>query len=193
MYRSQRGAVSGALIALIVVGILGAMAVMSYISNANLGNKLEVAIKAKYADNENIYANGTQKVMEIAQVPGMYAADLQKVVTAAIQGRYGPNGSQATMQWIKEAGVSLDPSMYTKIQQVIEAFRNEFQQSQTALLDRCRNYEELRGTVWTGMWLSFAGYPKRDIDKMCTIVSTDKAAKTFETKRDTGIQLRPAN
>jgi uncharacterized protein (UPF0333 family) len=193
MYRSQRGAVSGALIALIVVGILGAMAVMTYISNANLGNRLEIAIKAKYADNENIYANGTQKVMEIAQVPGMYAADLQKVVTAAIQGRYGPNGSQATMQWIKEAGVSLDPSMYTKIQQVIESFRNEFQQSQTALLDQCRNYETLRGNVWSGFWLNIAGYPKKDIDKMCTIVTTDKARQTFETKRDTGIQLRPAN
>jgi hypothetical protein len=192
LYR-QRGAVSGAVIALIVFSLIAALVVVSYISNANLGNRLEVAIKAKYADNENIYANGTQKVMEIAQVPGMYAADLQKVVTAAIQGRYGPNGSQATMQWIKEAGVTLDPSMYTKIQQVIEAFRNEFQQSQTALLDQCRNYETLRGTVWTGMWLSIAGYPKRDIDKMCTIVSTDKAAKTFETKRDIGIQLRPAN
>jgi uncharacterized protein (UPF0333 family) len=193
MYRSQRGAVSGALIALIVIGILGAMAVMTYISNANLGNRLEIAIKAKYADNENVYANGTQKVMEIAQVPGMYAADLQKVVTAAIQGRYGPNGSQATMQWIKEAGLSIDASMYTKIQQVIESFRNEFQQSQTALLDQCRNYETLRGNVWSGFWLNIAGYPKKDIDKMCTIVTTDKARQTFETKRDTGIQLRPAN
>jgi hypothetical protein len=185
--------VSGAVIALIVFALIASLVVVSYISNANLGNRLEVAIKAKYADNENVYANGTQKVMEIAQVPSMYAADLQKVVTAAIQGRYGPNGSQATMQWIKEAGLSIDASMYTKIQQVIEAFRNEFQQSQTALLDMCRNYETLRGTVWTGMWLSIAGYPKRDIDKMCTIVSTDKAAKTFETKRDSGIQLRPAN
>lgn len=191
---SQCGAaVSGAIITLIVIGLIAGMAIMTYISNANLGNRLEIAIKAKYADNENIYANGTQKVMEIAQVPGMYAADLQKVVTAAIQGRYGPNGSQATVQWIKEAGVGLDASMYTKIQQVIESFRNEFQQSQTALLDKCRNYETLRGNVWSGFWLNIAGYPKKDIDKMCTIVTTDKARQTFETKRDSGIQLRPAN
>lgn len=175
------------------VSVVGLGLVGTYISNANYGNRAEVAIKAKYADNENVYANGTQKVMEIAQVPGMYAADLQKVVTAAIQGRYGANGSQATVQWIKEAGLSLDASMYTKIQQVIESFRNEFQNSQTALLDQCRSYETARGNVWSGFWLGVAGYPKKDIDKMCTIVTTDKARQTFETKRDSGITLRPAN
>lgn len=190
----QRGnAVIPLIIGVCVVGVLAAAGVGSYISSANQGNRLEVAIKAKYADNENVYANGTQKVMEIAQVPGMYAADLQKVVTSAIQGRYGANGSQATVQWLKEANVSLDPSMYTKIQQVIESFRNQFQNSQTELLDQCRSYETLRGNVWGGMWLKMAGYPKMDITKMCTIVTTEKAAKTFETKRDTGIQLRPAN
>ena len=190
----QRGnSLVPAIIGLSAVGVIAAIAISTYVSAANQGNRLEVAIKAKYADNENVYANGTMKVMEIAQVPGMYAADLTKVVTAAIQGRYGPNGSQATMQWLKEANVSLDPSMYTKIQQVIEAFRNQFQNSQTQLLDQCRNYETLRGNVWSGFMLKLAGYPKMDITKMCTIVSTDKAAQTFETKRDSGITLRPAN
>jgi hypothetical protein len=96
------------------------------------------------------------------------------------------------VQWLKESNVTLDPSMYTKIQQVIESFRNQFQNSQTEILDQCRNYETLRGNVWSGLWLKIAGYPKLDINKMCTIVSTDKAAQTFETKRDAGIQLRPA-
>ena len=57
-----------------IVGIVGAVAlgiVGSYVSYANYGNRTEVAIKARYADNENIYANGTQKVMEVAQVPAM--------------------------------------------------------------------------------------------------------------------------
>lgn len=187
----QRG--SATIIGIGVGAAIAVAVIASYVSSANQGNRLEVAIKAKYADNENVYANGTQKVMEIAQVPGMYAGDLQKIVTAAIQGRYGPNGSQATVQWLKEANISLDASMYTKIQQVIESFRNQFQNSQTQLLEQCRNYETLRGNVWSGFWLNLAGYPKMDIDKMCTIVSTDKARQTFETKRDTGIQLRPAN
>lgn len=180
---------------LAVVGIVGLVAVGligSYISYANYGNRTEVAIKAKYADNENVYAQGTQKVVELAQVPTMYVADLEKIVRAAIQGRYGENGSQATFQWLKEQNPSLDPGMYTKIQQVIESFRNEFKNAQTQLLDQCRSYETNRGNVWSGLWLNITGYPKMDIEKMCTIVTTDKARQTFETKRDSGIQLRPA-
>lgn len=169
----------------IVLGLVG-----SYISYANYGNRAEVAIKAKYADNENVYAQGTQKVMEIAQVPAMYRDDLKEVFTAALQGRYGDNGSQATFQWLKEQNPQLDSSVYVKIQQVIEAFRTQFQNAQTGLLDQCRSYETNRGYVWAGFWLNMAGYPKADIDKMCTIVSTNKARQTFETKTDEGITLR---
>lgn len=176
-----------AAVAVVVLGAAG-----SYISYANYGNRTEVAIKARYQDNENIYANGTQKVMEVAQVPAMYKDDLKEVFTAAIQGRYGENGSQATFQWLKEQNPQLDSGMYVKVQQVIEAFRNEFKTAQTALLDQCRSYETKRGYIWSGFWLNLAGYPKMDIAKMCTIVSTDKARQTFETKRDTGVTLRPA-
>jgi uncharacterized protein (UPF0333 family) len=180
------------IIATIVLFLFVALA-GSYISAANQGNRLEVSIKAKLADNENVYANGSQKIIEIAQVPAMYVEDITKITTAAIGGRYGADGSKAVFQMLKEQNPQLDSSMYKKIQQVIESFRDEFKNSQTQLLDQCRNYETLRGNVWSGMWLNIAGYPKMDINKMCTIVSTEKAAKTFETKRDTGIQLRPAN
>ena len=175
-------------VAVIGIGLIG-----SYISYANYGNRTEVAIKAKYADNENVYANGTQKVMEIAQVPTMMKDDLKEVFTAAIQGRYGENGSQATFQWLQEQNPQLDPGIYRQLQQVMESFRNEFKNAQTALLDQCRSYETARGNVWSGLWLRITGYPKMDIEKMCTIVTTDKARQTFETKRDTGIRLRPAN
>ena len=93
---------------------------------------------------------------------------------------------------LKEQNPQLDASMYKKIQQVIEAFRNEFQQNQTEMIDMKRNYVTALGNVWQGMWLKIAGYPKTDLSKFA-IVTTDKAAETFRTHRDTGIQLRPAN
>ena len=62
----QRGASTLAVIA--VVGFIALGAIGSYISYANYGNRTEVAIKAKYADNENVYAQGTQKVVEVGQV-----------------------------------------------------------------------------------------------------------------------------
>lgn len=184
----KTGIAIGVIAAAIAVGAIG-----SYITYANYGNRTEVAIKAKYADNENVYANGTQKIIEIAQVPAMMRDDLKEVFTAALQGRYGPDGSQATFQWLQEQNPQLDPGIYRQIQQVMESFRNEFRTAQTGLLDQCRSYETARGNVWSGLWLGITGYPKMDIEKMCTIVTTDKARQTFETKRDSGIQLRPAN
>jgi uncharacterized protein (UPF0333 family) len=192
-YRNERGVASGTIIGLVAVGFVVVALAGSYISAANQGNRLEVAISAKYQDNENVYASGSQKIVEIAQVPAMYVEDITKVTTAAIGGRYGADGSKAVFQMLREQNPQLDPSMYKKIQQVIESFRDEFKNSQTQLLDQCRNYETLRGNVWSGMWLGIAGYPKKDITKMCTIVTTEKAHQTFETKRDTGIQLRPTN
>lgn len=189
---NQRGSAAvGITIGVVAAAVLLAV-VGSYVSAANYGNTAEVELKAKYADNQNVYANGTQKVIEMAQVPDMYVDAVSKVTRDAIGGRYGQDGSKAVFQMLREQNPQIDPSMFIKIQQTIEAFRNEFQHSQTALLDRCATYEKQRGYVFSGFWLRLAGYPKMDITNMCTIVTTDKTAKTFETKRDSGLQLRPS-
>lgn len=194
--KKQRGAISGALVALIAVisfiVLVLFISVPSYITAANYGNRTERALEAKYADNENIYAQGTQAVIEIAQVPAMYTADLKSLVTADIQGRYGKDGSQATFQFLKERQLNLDPAMYRAIQQAMLAFRAKFENAQREILDQRRSYETAIGNVWEGFWLARAGYPKLDLKKF-DIVTTDKARATFETKRDSGIQLRPAN
>lgn len=194
MLKDQRGAISGGVIALILViaflGTLAAVGFGSYVSAYNYGNQIENDLKAVQTDNKNKLAQYGQKVQEIAQVPSMYAADLQKIVEASIQGRYGKDGSKATWQMLKEQNPSLDPSMYTKIQQVIESGRNDFQAGQTRQIDIRRQYETMLGTFWKGMWLKFAGYPKVNL-KDFDIVSTDRADKAFETKKEDGpIKLR---
>ena len=111
---------------------------------------------------------------------------------ADIQGRYGPNGSQATFQWLNERQIPIDQSMYKAIQQQIVAFRGKFEIAQREMIDQRRSYETALGTFPKSIFLSLAGYPKIDLSKY-VIVTTEKARQTFETKRDTGIQLRPAN
>lgn len=182
-------------IMLIVVVLIALLSIPSYITAANFGNSTETSLKAKMEDNENIYANGTQAVMEIAQVPSMFKNDLLEIVKAEIQGKYGKDGSQASIQFLRDRNIPIDASMYKAIQQQILAFRGKFENAQREMLDQRRAYETALGSVWQGMWLKFAGYPKLDLSKF-TIVTTDKARQTFETKRDTGIQLpglRPSN
>jgi len=173
-----------------VIGVLIAIVVGSYISNYNYGNRAEQVIKAEYSNMENILAQYSLKVAEVGQVPGMMRDDLAKVTKDAMSGRYGDNGSQATFQWIKENYPGqVDASLYTKIQQVMEAGRNKFENAQTKFIDTKRAYETNLGYLWKGMWLRIAGYPKINLDDY-KIISSGHAKKAFETGVDEAIQLR---
>ena len=197
MKRNQCGAISGALIA--VLGIFGIFAVVavvaiaSYISANNYGVGMEAQLSAKYKNNQNILAQYEQKIKEAAQVPGMQKDDFKEVFTAALQGRYGANGSKAVFQFLKEQNPQLDTKVYTKLQQIIEAGRNDFQAGQTGLLDVCRSYETNLGYFWKGLWLRIAGFPKdaAGMKKMCTPIVTDRTEKVFEAGKENGpISLR---
>jgi Na+-transporting NADH:ubiquinone oxidoreductase subunit NqrC len=175
-----------------VLGIVLAIVlfiVASYVSASNYGVSAEQQIKAQYDDMQNILGQYSLKVAEAAQVPDMYKNDLKEIVTAAIQGRYGENGSQATIQFIQEQNPTVDSSVYTKIQQIIEAGRNQFQNAQTKFIDTKRSYETNLGFVWRGLWLRIAGFPKINLDDY-KVISSDYAQKTFESGVSEPMKLR---
>lgn len=176
------------LVGVVVVGAL--LLVFGYIGFSNDANKFEVDIKAKYADNKNVYDNGYKKVKEVAQVPDLQVEALQKVYATAMTGRYGADGSKALFQFIKEQNPTLDQTTFLKIQQDIEAFRNEFQSNQTALVSRKQAYETFLTATTSGRFYnSFAGYPRIDLTKF-DIVTSDRTEKTFDTKRDEPLDLK---
>lgn len=185
-------ALVGALLAVGVFGSLAFIAVSSYITSANYGNRAEKSLEATYENNQNLLGQYTLKVQEIAAVPEMYKNDLKEVVQAAVSGRYGAEGSKATFQWIKEHNPNVDSALYVKIQQVVEAGRNEFQGAQTRLIDEKRVYETNLGYIWTGFWLKLAGYPKVDLSKYKPVVAGD-TAKAFETHIQVPIKMRGGN
>jgi len=190
----QKGEISvGLVVAIVAVaffGLVGLTGFSSYVSAYNYGNKTEKQLIAVQQENKNILAQYGQKVQEAAQVPSMYTADLTKITNAAIQGRYGKDGSQATMQWLKEQNPNLDPGLYRQIQQIIEAGRDNFENGQKGQIDLVRQYNTQLGTFWGGMWLKFAGYPKINLADF-DIVSTDRADTAFKNHKEDGpIQLR---
>lgn len=190
MNKMKGGVVLAVLVVLGIVVALAGIAGISYISAYNYGNQMENQLKAAQTDNRNILAQYGQKVMEVAQVPTMYADDVQRVTREAIEGRYGENGSQAAFQWLQEQNPQLDASLYKQIQQVIEAGRTNFENGQRRQIDIRRQYETELGSFWSGMWLRIAGYPKVNLADY-DIVSTGRADTAFETKQeDAPIQLR---
>jgi len=191
--RNQKGAIGVGLgIALAgLVSVLGIvfLFVALYFSAANYGVKTEAELEAVWVNNQNILGQYTLKIQEIASIPEMYKNDLKEVLTSALSARYGQEGSQAGMQWIKEHAVNFDSTMYTKIQQTIEAGRNEFQNAQTRLVDVKRVYVTELGTVPRAWFLSMAGYPKVDLSKYKPVVAAGTSA-AFESGVQAPIKMR---
>lgn len=188
--KKQNG--SAAVYILTTLGIIGsliAVCIFSYVSNYNYGNKAEKQILAEWENNENILAGYSLKITEMAQVNTMYKDDVKEVFTGVMQGRYGENGSQAMWQWLKEQNPQLDSAMYNRLQQVMEAGRNEFKVAQTRFVDVKRTYETNLGYLWKGFWLRAAGYPKIDLAEY-KIITSGHAKQAFETGIDEGIKLR---
>ena len=149
----------------------------------------EQGIKAQYKQNHNNNDNMWKKIKEVAAVPTMYTDDLKKVYDSAIQNRYGPSGSQAMFQFLKEHNPTFDSSKYIQIQRVVEAGRNSFESNQTMLIDKKRTYETELGQFPTNFVAGFLGFPKIDLDKF-DIVTSESTQEAFETKKTDEVKLR---
>lgn len=155
----------------------------SFITANNYGARIEAQLKGLRDNNMNILAQGQQKVLEAAQVPEMARDDIAKIAKEAITGRYGAEGSKAVFQAINEQNPNVDPKIYQKIQQLIEAYRDEFKNAQTAMIDVRRQYEAEQGVFWTGMWLRIAGFPKVDMS-LFKPITTDRVETTYANGKE---------
>lgn len=140
-------------------------------------------------ESQNTLANYTTKIFEVTQVPKMYEKSLRNVIKDTFSGRYGADGSKATMQWIQENNIQFDSTMFTKIQTTMEAGRNEFRLSQTKKIEVCENYRAELNYVVGGFVAGLLGFPKADLDQVCTIVLNDHTNEAFKTKIDNGVKL----
>ena len=180
----------GGWIAVAVLAVVGVVSFGSYVSANNYAVTAEEGIKSAFENNQNVLGQCTLKVQEVGQVPGMYADDLTKVVTAALQGRYGQDGSKAVFQMVTEANpTSLPTELYSKIQVVMESCRNDFTSKQTLLIDKKRSYETAQRMFWKGMWIRMAGFPTIDLKDYNIVVAGD-THRAFETGKQEPIKLR---
>jgi hypothetical protein len=192
MNKSKGAMGVGLMVGLALIGLMitiGGAGMISYYSASNYAVRAEADLAATWTNNQNILGQYTIKVQEVASIPAMYKDDLKEVMAKELSSRYGAQGSQANMQWIKEHSVNFDSSLYTKIQQVIEAGRNEFQNAQTRLIDQKRVYVTSLGTVPRSWFLSMAGFPKVDLSMYKPVVASD-TAEAFKSGVSAPIKMR---
>lgn len=178
------------LLGLLIAGVvfLGTLVASVVGINNNLVTQ-ENGLEAQYKDVQNAYDNHFKKLKEAAQVPEMYASDLEKIYKGALQGRYGEDGSKAVFQFIQEQNPQVDSSVYKQLQQIIEAGRNEFKASQTSLLDKKRVYKISLQTFPNNIVAGALGFPKLDLAKI-DIVTSAETEEAFESKKAPPIKLK---
>lgn len=187
--KNQNGSAATAFISIFVILIIaGIILFQQYITAHDNGARFENQIKAVWENNENILGQYSLKVKEAAKVSDKYTEALSKVVTDAMSGRYGEDGSEAVFQWIQEQNPTVDASVFKEIQQLIIAGRNKFEVAQTQLIDVKQTYQNQLDFFWSGMWLEMAGYPKLSLDDYKAITS-EHAQETFKTGVDKGVDF----
>jgi len=179
-----------------VVAVVGLTLGVSYVSAFNDGNRSEQEILASWENNENVLAQYGLKITEAAQITDMQRDDVAAILTGGLDARYGSEGSQAAFQWIQEQNPNVDSTVYVKIQQLVEAGRNEFKVAQTRLIDSKRGYRTRLGSFWRGTFLGFAGYPQLNVGfpngstDDYEAITTSRASSAFETGTEEAIQIR---
>lgn len=181
------------ILVLLFIGALVTIVALQYKSAYDYGNETDNALIAIKTNNKNIYAQGTQAIMEIAQVPTMYAKDLESIITKEIQGKYGKDGSQATMQWLQDRNITLPPNLYDEITQQIKAFRAKFEANQTRMIDVRAMYQKAIGQKYIfgrGWWLEIAGFPRINLADYEPII-TERTEKVYDAGKEDGpLKLR---
>lgn len=169
--------------------LIGITTCSTFVGVNNTCVKFEKGIEAQYEQNKNNYDNYFKELQEAVQVPDMYVNDMKKFYGSIMSGRYGSKGSQAMFQWLKEADIKFDSSIYKKIQQIISSGRKTFEMNQKILIDKKREYDTYISRFPTSLIAGILGFPKIDMDKF-KIITSDETEKAFETGKSKPIKLR---
>lgn len=182
-------------ITLFLVILLGGYA-LGYIGYRNAANQDEQDIVAQYEQAQNVYDNGWKQVVEVAQVPAMQADNYKKVYDDVMKGRYGANGSQAMLQFIKEQNPTLSDDIYAKVQRTIETFHGNFTAAQQDLIAKKQAYRILITSTTEGLVYNWIGnYPHIKVgipvgtQDDYAIVTSDKTQNDFKTKKAAPLDL----
>jgi len=177
---------------IVTVGVI-ALLVIVFLSgmwgHVRTCNEFENGLQAQYDENRNRYDNGYKKVLEIAQVPAIQAKTIKDLYAQLIMGRGGSDTDKALFRAIQEQNPNFDQSTYIKVQQTIEAFRNEFAQRQTEMIARKQSYTNYLTTTLSGMIFNIVmHYPHVDMAKF-DIVTSGRTEDAFKTHQDDVLKL----
>jgi len=162
------------IIGIIAVVVLG----MSY-SYYNTFNGKEIEINAVDKDMQNVHASIYKQMKAQGMSVEKYGQMVIDALKVSMNGRYGKDGSQAAMQWIKEQNPSIDPKMFKKLQQIIEAGYNKFEAVQRKKIDMTAKYEKVATNLPGVIFAKVMGFPRKPFSELGRIITSKETKQDF--------------
>lgn len=175
------------------LGVLVSIALAVFFYDMSVDNK-EVKLQNQKVAQETVmegYFDKMWKIIETqATVAKEYKNDFKEVYEEIIGGRYGDARGGALMSWITEHNPEFDSSLYTNLQNSIEAQREGFFAEQEILINVKQTHDNLR-MVKPASW-----FVNDDVEEMeITIITSAKTKEVFETGEENDVDPfnRPSN
>ena len=173
------------LITLIVIAVVAALSGLwvynKVNSEYNAGIAMEIALSARYQNNQNQLDASTKKIIESVGVANLQSEQARKIISDAVKGRYegkmNPGTGGAMFSAIKEAYPQLDLSIYNKIVELVVTEREAFKQVQSGLLTAVQEYKTWKNTDIIRQWFVTKYFPSGNLEaRIGTRVLTGAAA-----------------
>lgn len=186
--RNNRGAIgAGLVIALAIIGVLivGAVIIIGmFVSimnkNAGLVNQFKAQQIVNTTVHDNMWKTLQQKAGISDQAADKFGEVYEKIMDARYQGK-----DDVLVNWVQEQNPNFDMSLYKDLSQAVEAYRNEFKNVQTKLIDIKRENDNLRTMFPSSVVLMIIGQKELEMK----LVTSSRTEKAFDTGVDDDVQL----
>jgi uncharacterized protein (UPF0333 family) len=193
----QRGSVVGWVLGGLFLLILVSCLIFTglAISKRNSFVRIENNIVIGYEESKNVHSNYVLRIQEMAQVPKMATKQLSEVIKASNEGRYGPDGSKAVFQFLKEQNPNIPDSLYTNIQKEVAGGRLDFQSKITRVNDnKGVAYNMLDDTIGGFILKDIWGLPRKNIGYEggkddYPVIMSETSVETYKTGVDKGVNM----
>jgi hypothetical protein len=187
--KMQKGSALG-----IILGVLGSLFLIAalvaaiYFHYKDRGSDFQVKIGSAYRLAQSALSKYTLKMQDLKGLKNMDTEALKSLLTSSNTSRYGADGSQAAMQWLKENNIPVNNELVSKMAVLIDSGRDEYGVAQENLNTPCTAFKFELGRSWSGAWYSLAGRPDESNKKefsinMCDLVLDAATVEAYETKQ----------
>jgi hypothetical protein len=187
--KTQKGSALG-----IILGVLGllflvvALIAAIFFHYKDRGSDFQVKIGSSYRLAQSSLSKYTLKMQDLKGLKNMDTQALKDLLTSSNTSRYGADGSQAAVQWLKENNIPVNNELVTKMAVLIDSGRDEYGVQQENLNADCTTFKYELGRSWSGLWYSIAGRPDESNKKefslsMCDLVLDAATVEAYETKQ----------